>query len=264
MWWGRTAPARNNPTSGRVVFWPSFNLSSARVSTVIRGIPRAARAPSNAAGGGYAGRIAAGWSAWADAMRHALAFAPAAFDVHDDRALIWLSANQVSRLHVRWGMRPDAGPAQRGDRTQRNDGHGRPAYRITARQRSTTGPLLATMRSARPRGSTRHARPGKTRPSRSPATWRIASRSGCLTMAAARDYFDILATRCAPTSRGGSSRPPGAHLPAQALAHPRRPAAVGVSGAVRHQRDLGRHEIENDAHMGPAAARGGGAGVARY
>lgn len=43
-----------------------------------------------------------------DADAAALAFAPAAFDVHDDRALIWLSANQVSRLHVRWGTKPDA------------------------------------------------------------------------------------------------------------------------------------------------------------
>ncbi len=37
-----------------------------------------------------------------------LAFAPAVFDVHADRALIWLSANEELRVHVRWGLTPDA------------------------------------------------------------------------------------------------------------------------------------------------------------
>lgn len=37
-----------------------------------------------------------------------LAFAPAVFDVQADRALIWLSANDALRLHVRWGLGPDA------------------------------------------------------------------------------------------------------------------------------------------------------------
>lgn len=36
-----------------------------------------------------------------------LAFAPAVFDVHADRALIWLSANDELRVHVRWGLTPD-------------------------------------------------------------------------------------------------------------------------------------------------------------
>lgn len=48
----------------------------------------------------------------AAAMPHAsagvLAFAPAAFDVHDDHALIWVSANEAARVHVRWGVAPDA------------------------------------------------------------------------------------------------------------------------------------------------------------
>ena len=38
----------------------------------------------------------------------ALAFAPAVFDVHADRALIWLSANDELRVHVRWGLAADA------------------------------------------------------------------------------------------------------------------------------------------------------------
>jgi alkaline phosphatase D len=37
-----------------------------------------------------------------------LAFAPAVFDVDADRALIWLSANDELRVHVRWGLSPDA------------------------------------------------------------------------------------------------------------------------------------------------------------
>jgi len=37
-----------------------------------------------------------------------LAFAPACFDVQEDRALIWLSANEATKLHVRWGVAPDA------------------------------------------------------------------------------------------------------------------------------------------------------------
>jgi alkaline phosphatase D len=37
-----------------------------------------------------------------------LAFAPACFDVQEDRALIWLCANEAARLHVRWGTAPDA------------------------------------------------------------------------------------------------------------------------------------------------------------
>ena len=37
-----------------------------------------------------------------------LAFAPAVFDAHADRALIWLSANDELRVHVRWGLTPDA------------------------------------------------------------------------------------------------------------------------------------------------------------
>ena len=37
-----------------------------------------------------------------------LAFAPACFDVQDDRALIWLSANEHAKLHVRWGVAADA------------------------------------------------------------------------------------------------------------------------------------------------------------
>ena len=37
-----------------------------------------------------------------------LAFAPAVFDVHADRALVWLSANDELRVHVRWGLMPDA------------------------------------------------------------------------------------------------------------------------------------------------------------
>ena len=37
-----------------------------------------------------------------------LAFAPAVFDVQADRALIWLSANDELRVHVRWGLTPDA------------------------------------------------------------------------------------------------------------------------------------------------------------
>ncbi len=38
----------------------------------------------------------------------ALAFAPACFDVQEDRALIWLCANEAVKLHVRWGVAPDA------------------------------------------------------------------------------------------------------------------------------------------------------------
>ena len=37
-----------------------------------------------------------------------LAFAPAVFDVHADRALVWLSANDELRVHVRWGLAADA------------------------------------------------------------------------------------------------------------------------------------------------------------
>ncbi len=37
-----------------------------------------------------------------------LAFSPAAFDVHADNALIWVSAFDAVRLHVRWGIAPDA------------------------------------------------------------------------------------------------------------------------------------------------------------
>jgi len=36
-----------------------------------------------------------------------LAFAPAAFEVHADKALIWVSANEPARLHVRWGVAPE-------------------------------------------------------------------------------------------------------------------------------------------------------------
>lgn len=47
----------------------------------------------------------------AASMPHAsagvLAFAPAAFDVHGAHALIWLSANEAARVHVRWGTSPD-------------------------------------------------------------------------------------------------------------------------------------------------------------
>ena len=39
-----------------------------------------------------------------------LAFSPAVFDVNADRALIWLSANDELRVHVRWGLTPDALP----------------------------------------------------------------------------------------------------------------------------------------------------------
>ncbi|MEQ1593479.1 MAG: alkaline phosphatase D family protein [Casimicrobium sp.] len=38
----------------------------------------------------------------------ALAFAPAAFEVHADKALIWVSGNDAVRLHVRWGVAVDA------------------------------------------------------------------------------------------------------------------------------------------------------------
>ena len=37
-----------------------------------------------------------------------LAFAPACFDVQGDHALIWLCANEAAKLHVRWGVAPDA------------------------------------------------------------------------------------------------------------------------------------------------------------
>ena len=37
-----------------------------------------------------------------------LAFAPSCFDVNEDRALIWLCANEAARLHVRWGTAADA------------------------------------------------------------------------------------------------------------------------------------------------------------
>jgi alkaline phosphatase D len=37
-----------------------------------------------------------------------LAFAPAAFDVHGEHALIWVSANTAVRVHVRWGLVPGA------------------------------------------------------------------------------------------------------------------------------------------------------------
>ena len=37
-----------------------------------------------------------------------LAFTPACFDVQEDRALIWISANEAAKLHVRWGFKPDA------------------------------------------------------------------------------------------------------------------------------------------------------------
>ena len=37
-----------------------------------------------------------------------LAFAPAVFDAHADRALVWLSANDQLRVHVRWGLSFDA------------------------------------------------------------------------------------------------------------------------------------------------------------
>ncbi len=43
-----------------------------------------------------------------NAQAATLAFAPAAFEVHDDRAQIWLSANRATRLHVRWGTAADA------------------------------------------------------------------------------------------------------------------------------------------------------------
>jgi alkaline phosphatase D len=43
---------------------------------------------------------------WAHAS--VLAFSPAVFDVHDDRALIWFSANDALSIHVRWGLAPDA------------------------------------------------------------------------------------------------------------------------------------------------------------
>lgn len=43
---------------------------------------------------------------WVEAAT--LAFAPAVFDVQADRALIWLSANDELRVHVRWGLTPDA------------------------------------------------------------------------------------------------------------------------------------------------------------
>jgi len=39
-----------------------------------------------------------------------LAFAPAVFDVRDDRALVWLGGNAGERLHVRWGETPEALP----------------------------------------------------------------------------------------------------------------------------------------------------------
>ncbi len=45
-------------------------------------------------------------TSWAHAAP--LAFAPAVFDVMADRALIWLSANDELRVHVRWGLTPDA------------------------------------------------------------------------------------------------------------------------------------------------------------
>ena len=37
-----------------------------------------------------------------------LAFSPACFDVQEDRALIWICANEDAQLHVRWGAAPDA------------------------------------------------------------------------------------------------------------------------------------------------------------
>lgn len=37
-----------------------------------------------------------------------LAFTPACFDVQEDRALIWLSANEAAKLHVRWGVSPES------------------------------------------------------------------------------------------------------------------------------------------------------------
>ncbi len=43
---------------------------------------------------------------WVDAAT--LAFAPAVFDVHADQALVWLSANDEMRAHIRWGLTPDA------------------------------------------------------------------------------------------------------------------------------------------------------------
>ena len=46
-----------------------------------------------------------------------LAFAPACFDVQDDRALIWLSANEAAKLHVRWGVAPDALKERSAERT---------------------------------------------------------------------------------------------------------------------------------------------------
>ena len=45
-------------------------------------------------------------ASWVEAAP--LAFAPAVFDVHADRALVWLSANDELRVHVRWGLAADA------------------------------------------------------------------------------------------------------------------------------------------------------------
>lgn len=42
------------------------------------------------------------------AMAATLAYRPAAFDVHEDRALIWACGNEASRVHVRWGEAADA------------------------------------------------------------------------------------------------------------------------------------------------------------
>ena len=46
-----------------------------------------------------------------------LAFAPACFDVQEDRALIWLCANEAAKLHVRWGTAQDALKERSAERT---------------------------------------------------------------------------------------------------------------------------------------------------
>ena len=109
-------------------------------------------------------RIAAGGCTGRRGMRLRFAFAPAAFDVHDDRALIWLSANQVSRLHVRWGTKPDA-LDQRSAEVELNatmdyTGHVALTGLLRAR-RSTTAPWRQCGQRDR-RFNSRRARPGRT------------------------------------------------------------------------------------------------------
>ena len=68
--------------------------------------------------------------------------------------------------------------------------------------------------------------------------------------AAAPDYFVHLGDTVYADIPGGKFSPIAGALPAQAFTHPGDRPLQAFPGAVRHQRDLGRPWIENDAHGG--------------